>query len=93
MNGLVRTSHHHVQSSHDILYIIVSDYGEENPLFYDYYGFQPEMYRLKFKSRGDSVVSQRVVELFKEVYFLSISALVSWLISRSQDYWLGLRLS
>ena len=50
-----------------LLFKLVSDYGEENPLFYDYYGFQPEMYRLKFKSRGDSAVSQRVVELFKEV--------------------------
>ncbi|EKM55630.1 uncharacterized protein PHACADRAFT_256379 [Phanerochaete carnosa HHB-10118-sp] len=45
---------------------LVTDYGEENPLFYDYYGFQPELYQLKFKSRGDSAVSQRVVELFKE---------------------------
>ena len=45
----------------------MTDYGEENPLYYDYYGFQPELYRLKFKSRGDSAVSQRVVELFKEV--------------------------
>lgn len=49
------------------LNILVTDYGEENPLFYDYYGFQPELYRLKFKSRGDSSVSQRVVDLFKEV--------------------------
>ncbi|GJE86954.1 extradiol aromatic ring-opening dioxygenase [Phanerochaete sordida] len=45
---------------------LVTDYGDENPLYYDYYGFQPEMYRLKFKSRGDTAVSQRVVELFKE---------------------------
>lgn len=32
----------------------------------DYYGFQPEMYQLKFKSRGDSSITQRVVELLKE---------------------------
>ena len=42
----------------------VTDYGGVNPLFYGYYGFQPELYRLKFKSRGDSLVSKRVVELF-----------------------------
>lgn len=45
----------------------MSDYGDENPLYFDYYGFQPELYKLKFKSRGDSAVSQRVVDLFKEV--------------------------
>ncbi len=45
----------------------VTDYGGENPLLYDYYGFQPALYKLKFKSRGDSGISQRVVELFKEV--------------------------
>ena len=32
----------------------------------DYYGFQPSLYQLKFKSRGDSALSQRVVELFKK---------------------------
>lgn len=33
----------------------------------DYYGFQRELYQLKFKSRGDSALSRRVVELYKEV--------------------------
>jgi hypothetical protein len=32
----------------------------------DYFGFQKELYQLKFKSRGDSSLSQRVVELYKE---------------------------
>ena len=33
----------------------------------DYYGFQPELYQLKFKSRGDHELAQRVVDLYKEV--------------------------
>ena len=45
----------------------VTDYGDENPLLYDYYGFKPALYQLKFKSRGDATVSQRVVLLLKEV--------------------------
>lgn len=45
----------------------VTDYGSENPLLYDYYGFDREFYELKFKSRGDSALSNRVVSLFKEV--------------------------
>ena len=47
----------------------MTDYGDENPLLMDYYGFQPELYKLKFKSRGDSALSERVVELFKDVSF------------------------
>ncbi|KAF8644120.1 hypothetical protein AX16_008649 [Volvariella volvacea WC 439] len=45
---------------------LVTDYGDENPLLMDYYGFQPELYQLKFKSKGDSALSNRVVQLFKE---------------------------
>ena len=45
----------------------MTDYGDENPLLMDYYGFQPALYQLKFKSRGDSVLSKRVVELYKDV--------------------------
>ncbi|KIY43655.1 Extradiol aromatic ring-opening dioxygenase [Fistulina hepatica ATCC 64428] len=40
----------------------VTDYGDENPLLYDYYGFPPELYRLKFKSRGDSALTQQVLD-------------------------------
>jgi hypothetical protein len=45
----------------------VTDYGEENPLLMDYYNFSPDFYQLKFSSRGDAQLSQRVVELFHEV--------------------------
>jgi hypothetical protein len=33
----------------------------------DYYGFPPELYNLKFSSRGDATLSRRVVELFRQV--------------------------
>jgi hypothetical protein len=33
----------------------------------DYYGFAPEFYELKFSSRGDAQLSQRVAELFNQV--------------------------
>jgi aromatic ring-opening dioxygenase catalytic subunit (LigB family) len=46
---------------------IVTDYGEENPLLMDYYNFSQEFYKLKFSSRGDARLSQRVVELFDQV--------------------------
>lgn len=45
----------------------VTDYGDKNPLLMDYYGFQPALYQLKFDSRGDSSLAQRVVQLYKEV--------------------------
>ncbi|KAF9017997.1 Extradiol aromatic ring-opening dioxygenase [Hymenopellis radicata] len=38
---------------------LVTDYGDENPLLMDYFGFQPEMYKLKFKSKGDAGISQK----------------------------------
>ncbi|PCH38289.1 Extradiol aromatic ring-opening dioxygenase [Wolfiporia cocos MD-104 SS10] len=46
---------------------VVTDYGDSNPLLMDYYGFQPALYKLKFDSRGDSALSQRIVELYKQV--------------------------
>ncbi|KAK7023911.1 4,5-DOPA dioxygenase extradiol-like protein [Favolaschia claudopus] len=45
---------------------LVTDYGDENPLLMDYYGFPPELYQLKFKSRGDTALAKRVVELYEE---------------------------
>ncbi|KAJ7186989.1 Extradiol ring-cleavage dioxygenase, class III enzyme, subunit B [Mycena filopes] len=45
---------------------LVSDYGDVNPLLMDYYGFEPEYYQLKFKSKGDSALSKHVVELYQE---------------------------
>jgi len=44
----------------------VTDYGDENPLLYDYYGFSEYLYKLRFKSRGDSKLTNRVVELYQK---------------------------
>jgi len=33
----------------------------------DYYGFPPDLYKLKFKSTGDSALSHQIVQLYKEV--------------------------
>ncbi|KAM0790887.1 hypothetical protein ACM66B_004726 [Microbotryomycetes sp. NB124-2] len=44
---------------------LVSDYGDENPLLMDYFGFPKELYQVEFKSRGDHEVAQRVVNLLK----------------------------
>lgn len=46
--------------------IIVTDYGSENPLYYDYYGFQAEFYQLKFKSHGDSNLAHHIVDLYNK---------------------------
>jgi len=43
----------------------------------DYYGFAPEFYELKFSSRGDAQLSQRVVELFNQVHLLPYAFLHS----------------
>ncbi|PPQ74210.1 hypothetical protein CVT26_004501 [Gymnopilus dilepis] len=43
----------------------VTDYAE-NPLLMDYYGFPPDFYQIKFKSRGDSKLAQRVVDLYRQ---------------------------
>ena len=51
--------------------IKVTDYGDENPLLMDYFGFSPEFYELKFSSRGDATFSRRVLELFHQVPYLS----------------------
>ncbi|KAI0747977.1 Extradiol aromatic ring-opening dioxygenase [Daedaleopsis nitida] len=58
--GIVVFSAHWETSSERL----VTDYEDENPLLMDYYGFPRAMYQLKFKSRGDSALSQRVVQLF-----------------------------
>ncbi|KAI0064702.1 Extradiol ring-cleavage dioxygenase class III enzyme subunit B [Artomyces pyxidatus] len=44
---------------------LVTDYGDENPLLMDYFGFDAEMYELAFSSRGDGALSRRVAELFQ----------------------------
>ncbi|ORY89118.1 Extradiol ring-cleavage dioxygenase class III enzyme subunit B [Leucosporidium creatinivorum] len=45
---------------------LVTDYGEENPLLMDYFGFPPQLYEVAFKSSGDSALSERVVGLLKK---------------------------
>ncbi|KZP02757.1 Extradiol ring-cleavage dioxygenase, class III enzyme, subunit B [Athelia psychrophila] len=45
---------------------LVTDYGDENPLLMDYFGFQKELYELKFKSRGETALSERIVAAYKE---------------------------
>ena len=52
--------------------ITVTDYGEENPLHFDYYGFPPDFFKLKFKSRGDSHLANRIVSLYNKVCDLGI---------------------
>lgn len=44
----------------------VTDYGDENPLLYDYYGYDREYYNLVFRSRGNSGLSNRIVQLLRE---------------------------
>ncbi|KAJ7606529.1 Extradiol ring-cleavage dioxygenase, class III enzyme, subunit B [Roridomyces roridus] len=43
----------------------LTDYGETNPLLYDFYGHAPKLYQVGFKSRGDTALAQRVVDLYK----------------------------
>ncbi|KAG9000075.1 hypothetical protein FRB94_005654 [Tulasnella sp. JGI-2019a] len=45
---------------------LVTDYGDNNPLLYDYYGFEKELYQLTFNSHGDSSTSERVVDLLNK---------------------------
>ena len=49
----------------------------------DYYGFPAELYQLKFKSRGDSSLAARVVELYKEVFGSICQVLTLFIQSRS----------
>lgn len=53
----------------------MTDYGDENPLLMDYFGFPPALYEIKFKSRGDSALSQRVVQLYKDVSLCAVLSL------------------
>ena len=50
-----------------LLATIVTDYGDENPLYFDYYGAPPALYQLKFKSRGDLQLANRIVDLYNKV--------------------------
>ena len=49
---------------------VVTDYGDDNPLLMDYFGYEKKMYdEIKFESKGDKILSDRVVQLFKEVSY------------------------
>lgn len=43
----------------------VTDYGDENPLLMDYYGFPKELYDITWRSKGSKALSQRVVSAFR----------------------------
>jgi len=47
--------------------MVVTDYGDENPLYYDYYGFPKEFFEFEFKSHGDSDLANRIVGLYNKV--------------------------
>lgn len=52
--------------------ILVTDYGEENPLYFDFYGCPPDFFKIKLKSRGDSHLANRIVDLYNKVYDLGL---------------------
>ncbi|KAH8117231.1 Extradiol ring-cleavage dioxygenase, class III enzyme, subunit B [Phellopilus nigrolimitatus] len=56
---------------------LVTDYGDNQPLLMDYFGFDPELYELKFVSRGSHDLSLRVVDAFKEAGHLARTVPVS----------------
>ncbi|GAA6014344.1 hypothetical protein JCM11491_005049 [Sporobolomyces phaffii] len=41
---------------------VVTDYGDENPLLHDYFGFPRELYETKFHSSGDSNLARQIVD-------------------------------
>jgi len=43
--------------------ILVTDYGNDQPLLMDYYGFSEDLYQVAFHSNGDSSISNRVVDV------------------------------
>jgi len=63
---------------------IVTDYGEDNPMYFDYYGFTPDFFKIKFKSRGDSRLANRIVDLYNKVYDLDLLAVLTSLTDISQ---------
>lgn len=55
----------------------VTDYGDNQPLLMDYFGFGPQFYELKFSSQGSSELSQMTVDAFKEAGFKARTSSVS----------------
>ncbi|EIM90214.1 Extradiol ring-cleavage dioxygenase class III enzyme subunit B [Stereum hirsutum FP-91666 SS1] len=62
---------------------LVTDYGDRNPLFYDYYGFPKSLYELAFNSRGDKALANHIVDLLKHAGLLA--RLTTTLEPRGQD--------
>ncbi len=48
-----------------LIFAQVTDYESPQPLLMDYFGFQRELYELKFNSTGSPALSQKVLEAFK----------------------------
>lgn len=46
----------------------VTDYGDNNPLYYDYYGFAPSFYELAFRSKGDKALASHIVDTLQQVH-------------------------
>ncbi|KAA1094776.1 hypothetical protein PGT21_029640 [Puccinia graminis f. sp. tritici] len=61
--GIVVFSAHWESPSKEIK---VTDYGDDQPLLYDYYGFPPEFYKARWHSNGSSELTQRVLACLKE---------------------------
>ena len=65
----------------------MTDYGDENPLLMDYFGFQKELYELKFKSHGDTALSERIVAAYTEVgpYIRTTTNFADYVLGKSQS--------
>lgn len=66
------TPYHLIDMRLRLWMITVTDYGEENPLHFDYYGCPPDFFKIKFKSRGDSHLANRIVDLYNKVCDLDL---------------------
>ncbi|GAA5897085.1 DODA-type extradiol aromatic ring-opening family dioxygenase [Sporobolomyces salmoneus] len=62
----------------------VTDYGNDNPLLYDYFGFPDELYQVKFQSSGDPQLARQIVELLQAAG-IKQSKLTSKLETRGRD--------
>lgn len=56
--GIVVFSAHWESPPNDIK---VTDYGDDQPLLYDYYGFPPEFYQARWHSNGSTELTDRVL--------------------------------
>ncbi|GAA5961643.1 hypothetical protein JCM8115_004718 [Rhodotorula mucilaginosa] len=63
---------------------IVTDYGDQNPLLFDYFGFPDELYEVEFNSKGDHAVAEKVVQVLQTAGIKS-ARLTTKLEARGQD--------